>query len=61
MRGSPVQNDLLDYVNEKMPALADEETEIVGKYAAVTGMNYTDDQTLYDALKEEIIRIQCVH
>jgi hypothetical protein len=53
--GDPVQDELLDYVNEKMPALADEETEIVGKYAAVTGMNYTADQTLYDVLKEEII------
>jgi hypothetical protein len=53
--GDPVQDDLLNYVNEQMPALGDEETKIVGKYAAVTGLNYTDDYTLYDALKLEII------
>lgn len=53
--GDPAQDDLLDYVNEQMPTLADDETEIVGKYAAVTGMNYTDDQTLYETLKGEII------
>lgn len=53
--GDPVQDDLLNYVNEQMPALADDETEIVGKYADVTCMNYTDDYILYDALKLEII------
>jgi hypothetical protein len=53
--GDPVQDDLLDYVNEKMPALGKEETKILGKYEDVTGSNYTDDQTLYDALKVEII------
>ncbi|WP_137790909.1 hypothetical protein [Bacillus sp. E(2018)] len=51
----PVQEDLLHYVNEEMPDLADEETKVVGKYEAVTGVNYTDDYTLYDALKLEII------
>jgi hypothetical protein len=54
LRGS-VQDDLLDYVNEKMPSLGKEEMKIVGKYEDVTGPNYTDDQTLYDALKVEII------
>jgi DNA repair ATPase RecN len=53
--GDPVQNDLLNYVNEKMPALGKEETKILEKYEDVTGPNYTDDQTLYDALKVEII------
>jgi hypothetical protein len=53
--GDPVQDELLDYVNEEMPALGDKEGEIVGKYADVTGLNYTDDATLYNALKEEII------
>jgi DNA repair ATPase RecN len=53
--GDPVQDDLLDYVNEKMPALGKEEMKIVGKYEDVTGPNYKDDQTLYDALKVEII------
>jgi Tfp pilus assembly protein PilP len=49
--GDPVQDDLLDYVNEKMPSLGKEEMKIVGKYEDVTGPNYSDDQTLYDALK----------
>lgn len=53
--GDPVQDDLLNYVNEKMPALGKEETKILGKYEDVTGPNYTDDQKLYDALKVEII------
>jgi DNA repair ATPase RecN len=53
--GDPVQDDLLDYVNEKMPSLGKEEVMIIGKYEKVTGANYTDDQTLYDALKVEII------
>jgi hypothetical protein len=53
--GDPVQDDLLDYVNETMPSLGKEEMKIVGKYEDVTGPNYTDDQTLYDALKVEII------
>jgi hypothetical protein len=53
--GDPVQDDLLDYVNEEMPSLGKEEMKIVGKYEDVTGPNYTDDQTLYDALKVEII------
>ncbi|MFD1359095.1 hypothetical protein ACFQ4X_14340 [Fictibacillus halophilus] len=53
--GDPVQDDLLDYVNEKMPSLGKEEMKIVGKYDDVTGPNYTDDQSLYDALKAEII------
>jgi hypothetical protein len=53
--GDPVHDDLLDYVNEKMPSLGKEEMKIVGKYEDVTGPNYTDDQTLYDALKVEII------
>jgi hypothetical protein len=53
--GDPVQDDLLDYVNEKMPALGKEEMKIVGKYEDVTGSNYKDDQTQYDALKVEII------
>ncbi|MFE1242854.1 hypothetical protein ACFW35_01890 [Fictibacillus sp. NPDC058756] len=53
--GDPVQDELLNYVNEEMRALGDKEGEIVEKYADVTGLNYTDDATLYNALKEEII------
>jgi polyhydroxyalkanoate synthesis regulator protein len=53
--GDPVQGDLLDYVNEKMPSLGKEKIMIVEKYEDVTGPNYTDDQTLYDVLRSEFI------
>lgn len=38
-----------------MPTIGKEESTIIGKYENVTGSNYTDDQTLYDALKVEIL------
>ncbi|MBH0169180.1 hypothetical protein [Fictibacillus sp. 18YEL24] len=53
--GDPIKDDLLNYVNEEMPTIGKEESTIIGKYDNVTGSNYTDDQTLYDALKVEII------
>ncbi|WP_130293409.1 membrane lipoprotein lipid attachment site-containing protein [Fictibacillus sp. BK138] len=51
----PVQDDLMDYINEKTPKLAEKELAAVGKYENVTGANYTNDETLYFALKDEII------
>lgn len=53
--GDPVQDDLLNYVNKEMPKAFDLETKAVSAYDDVSGPNYTDDQTMYDALNNEII------
>lgn len=51
----PVQDDLLNYINKEIEVVADLENKAVSKYESVTGVNYTNDQTLYDALLDEII------
>lgn len=50
-----VQDEILSYVNDDLPTIQKLEDEVIGKYASVTGANYTDDKTLYDALTNEII------
>lgn len=52
---NPVQDEILSYVNDDLPAIAKSEEEIIAKYSNVTGANYTDDATLYDALTNDII------
>ena len=52
---NPVQDEILSYVNDELPAIAKAEEDIIAKYSNVTGANYTDDATLYDALTNEII------
>lgn len=51
----PVQKDLLDYLNNKMPALADMESEVISNYDSVTGANYTSDEEMYTMLTEKVI------
>lgn len=51
----PVQDDLLNYVNEELPRASQLEAEAVSAYQSVTGANYTDDYTLYDVLSLEVI------
>lgn len=51
----PVQDDLLNYINKEIDVVADLENKAVSKYESVTGVNYTNDQTLYDALLGEIL------
>ncbi len=51
----PVQDDLLNYVNKEIKGAAKLESKAVSAYESVTGTNYTDDQTTYDALNHEII------
>ncbi|WP_409294299.1 hypothetical protein V1498_13870 [Peribacillus sp. SCS-26] len=51
----PVQDEILKYVNEEMPKLADKEEKVIKDYESITGQNYTDDQTMYDKLQGTII------
>jgi hypothetical protein len=51
----PVQEDLLNYVNKEMTAAYELEKIAVTAYKSVTGVNYKDDQTMYDTLKKDVI------
>jgi len=50
-----VQDDLLVYVNESMSSLSDQEAEAIDLYDRVSGFHYTDDETLYYTLLDEVI------
>ncbi|TKD70804.1 hypothetical protein [Pseudalkalibacillus hwajinpoensis] len=50
-----VQDDLLHYVNDEMPALAEEETEIINLYDSVIGPNHQDDSITHQTLITEVI------
>lgn len=43
--------ELMDYVNSDVTRLAEIETEIINSYNSVSGVNYTDDATFYDEIK----------
>ncbi|PFN99433.1 hypothetical protein COJ85_19805 [Bacillus sp. AFS076308] len=51
----PVQDDLLNYVNKEMKQAGKLEAAAVSAYEGVSGANYKDDQTMYDALTKEVI------
>jgi hypothetical protein len=51
----PVQDDLLNYVNKEIKPAGKLEAAAVSAYEGVSGANYTDDQTMYDALTKEVI------
>lgn len=53
--GGPVQDDILNYVNEELKTAQTLEDKAVSAYEGVAGVNYTDDQTMYDALVNEVI------
>jgi hypothetical protein len=53
--GGPVQDDILNYLNEEMKTAQSLEDKAVSAYEGVSGANYTDDQTMYDALVNEVI------
>lgn len=53
--GDPVKDDLLNYVNKEMKDAVKFEKKAISTYEGVTGANYTDDQTLYDALMNDVI------
>jgi hypothetical protein len=49
--------DLADY-SAQMSDLAAEEADLIDRYGAVTGENYTDDATMYDALSSLLPDVQ---
>jgi len=53
----PKKEDLVNYVNRDMLSIAQIEVEAFERYAAVTGKNYTTDQAVYNALRDEVIPI----
>jgi hypothetical protein len=53
--GGPVQDDILNYLNEEMKTAQTLEDKAISSYEGVAGVNYTDDQTMYDALVNEVI------
>jgi hypothetical protein len=53
--GGSVQDDILHYLNEEMKTAQTLEEKAVFAYEGVAGINYTDDQTMYDALVNEVL------
>ncbi|MHA7138117.1 hypothetical protein ACRTEV_12730 [Rossellomorea arthrocnemi] len=51
----PVQDDLLNYINEDMKPLAVLEEEAIAEYDSVTGDNYVDDMTTYIHIEEVVV------
>lgn len=51
----PVQEDLLDYINNKLTPLVETEEQIINRYDSVIGENYTSDEVTYKVLTEEVI------
>ena len=49
--------DLVDYVNQGILNISQLETRAFESYASVTGTNYTADEAVYNALKDEVIPI----
>ena len=50
----PKQENLANYINRDILSIAQIELEAFQRYAAVTDKNYTTDQAVYDALKDEL-------
>ena len=53
--GGPVQDDILNYINEDLKSAQNLEVKAVSAYEGVAGANYTDDQTMHNALVNEVI------
>ena len=52
-----ISDDLLDYVNKYLPEVADKEAKALDSYASVQGDNYTDDETMYYTIQNEVIPV----
>jgi hypothetical protein len=51
----PVATDLAGYLNQGVMNIAELEQKALASYAAVTGSNYTSDESVYNALKDSVI------
>jgi len=54
---SAVSDELLDYVNKQLPVVGEKESEAVDIYGSVTGNNFTDDETMYNTLLNDVIPV----
>ncbi|MCF8068924.1 MAG: hypothetical protein K9L30_10095 [Desulfobacterales bacterium] len=50
-----VTPDLVEYVNQGILKFSQLETDALQQYALVTGLNYTTDEAVFEALKLEVI------
>jgi hypothetical protein len=50
-----VQKDMLNYINTELPKVSTLETDALAAYESVTGANYTNDSTVYSAMKKTVI------
>jgi hypothetical protein len=50
-----VQDDLIDYINNGLSPIASLEQQAIDAYQSVSGENYKDDQTMYDAMTKTVI------
>ncbi len=50
-----VAPDLVDYVNQGILNISQLEAKAFESYASVTGANYTTDEAVFNALKDEVI------
>jgi hypothetical protein len=53
----PVQDDLINYINNQVPKIVPLEAEIMDEYSSVTGENYKDDPTMLKVL--QTLRPKC--
>ena len=53
--GNSKQAELISYINEELPKLMDIANQVDDGFAAVAGPNYTNDNTMYAALRDEVI------
>ncbi|MEN1969229.1 hypothetical protein WMZ97_14285 [Lentibacillus sp. N15] len=53
--GDSVQDDILNYTNKQMAKAYDLENTALSAYDDVSGANYTDDQTMYTAMVNDVI------
>ena len=51
----PVRRDLANYVNQGILNIAELEQKSLQRYASVTGPNYTADERVYEALRDDVV------
>lgn len=52
---TPIQADLIAYKDVELSTISDLDSSVTALYASVTGENFKDDKTLFEALKTQII------
>jgi len=52
---NPIQEDLLSYINNDIAPLSSVEAKMIADYESVTGQNFTDDETTFNMLMDNII------